>query len=94
MQSEFLEVFCDVYIVMVCLLCEVFDYVDLFYGWVLMYFSGWWSWIFVVMVIFCYCILDFECSEIIVVGCEIWLLCWQWGVMNVIFVFIEWELQL
>jgi spermidine synthase len=92
-QSESPEAFRAVHIDSVRMLRQVFGHADPLYGWVPMYPSGWWSWIFAAVDGPRYLTPQLERAEAVAAGCEIWSPRWQGGAFEAVPAAIERELN-
>lgn len=88
-QSESPEAFREVHLDTVRLLRQVFGHADPLYGWVPMYPSGWWSWIFAATDGRRYHSPLPERSAAVADGCTIWSPRWQSGAFEAVPAFVE-----
>jgi len=88
-QSESPEAFREVHLDTVRLLRQVFGHADPLYGWVPMYPSGWWSWIFAATDGPRYLSPLPERSAAVADGCTIWSPRWQSGAFEAVPAFVE-----
>jgi spermidine synthase len=88
-QSESPEAFREVHLDTVRLLRQVFGHADPLYGWVPMYPSGWWSWIFAATDGPRYRSPLPERSAAVADGCTIWSPRWQSGAFEAVPAFVE-----
>lgn len=93
-QSESPESFSEVHIDMIKLMRQIFDFADPLYGWVPIYPSGWWSWLFASDKTAYYLTPNKVRAEKISNTCEIWSTKWQEGAFKTMPAFIERRLSL
>ncbi len=91
-QSESPEAFRKIHIETVRIIKDVFNYADPLYGWVPMYPSGWWSWIFAANDSPRYLNPKQTRSAAVIDQCEIWSPRWQKGGFDAIPAFIAREI--
>ena len=88
-QSGSPEASCRFHQEIVSSIKDIFDYSDPLYGWVPMYPSGWWSWIFAAMDKPRYLNPKLERINKVADDCKIWSPRWQRGAFDAVPAFIE-----